>query len=136
MIPEPGSVEISGRRRSNERPISGCQALTIVFAYRLRRAHVTLSSPRVAKPGVVPSSTGAPKLEDSLLPVELVFGKGIAQPFTVIDSLSFPKRGQKKKFLGGVSWHTMVGICLLRSEMSAVPSICPLKGDKEPPTPP
>lgn len=72
----------------------------------------------------------------SLLPIELIFGKGIAQPFTVIDSLSFPKRGQKRKFLGGVSQHIMVGICLLRSEMSTVPSISPLKGDKELPTPP
>lgn len=72
----------------------------------------------------------------SLLPAELVFGKGIAQPFTVVDSPSFPKRGQKRKFLGGVSGHTMVGICLSRSEMSTVPSICTLKEDKEPPTPP
>lgn len=72
----------------------------------------------------------------SFLPVELVLGKEIAQPFTIIGSLVSSKEESENEN----SWMVSVGtqcvcICSLRSETSVVPSRCKLKGDGELPTP-
>lgn len=69
----------------------------------------------------------------SFLAVELVFGKEIPQPFTIIVI-------SKEESENENSWMVSVGarcvcICSLRSETSVVPSRSKLKGDGELPTP-
>lgn len=128
VVQDLGSVEVSGWHRSNERPIGGLAVSDHVVC--LQRSCDSGGLMALHYPPEQPSQVWCQAVQvllscktDSVLLIQLLFGKKIAQPFTDSDSLVISKveseNGNSQMVSVGTKW-VCTFLCALRNVWGSI----------------